>query len=72
MGFCGGESDGGGCVCVWLGEMKGLCAHGGFVLLGQRCGGGGVGSSAADQVGVVVLYLSELFCECASEPSSSS
>lgn len=29
---------------------------------------GGVGFSAADQVGVVVLYLGELFCECVSEP----
>ena len=48
--------------------MKELCAHGGFVLLGQGYGGGGVGFSAANQVGVVVLYLDELFCECASEP----
>lgn len=29
---------------------------------------GGVGFSAADQVGVVVLYLGDLFCECVSEP----
>lgn len=29
---------------------------------------GGVGFSAADQVGVVVLYLGELLCECVSEP----
>lgn len=29
---------------------------------------GGVSFSAADQVGVVVLYLGELFCECVSEP----
>ena len=29
MGFCDGESDGGWlCLCI-LGEMKGLCAHGG-------------------------------------------
>ena len=40
----------------------------GFVLLGQGCSGGGVGFSATDRVGVVVLYLGELFCECASEP----
>lgn len=40
---------------------------GAFVLLGQGCGGGGVGFSAADQVGVVVLYLGELFCDCVSE-----
>ena len=44
-------------VCAW-----------GFVLLGQGCGGGGVGFSTADRVGVVVLYLGELFCGCASEP----
>ena len=44
-----------------------MCAWG-FVLLGQGCGGGGVGFSVADRVGVVVLYLGELFCECASEP----